>query len=175
MESVLRRRKAGPRPASRVAFSLAFLWAILMLAASNTIATGSSWAEVFGQIGVLQWVLYAWLVIGFPLLGADVMSADLIPRERDIRARGRWDRVRCFVLLLGASVLALFVLGVLLGDRPWDARLAGFTGFLASPVFVTLALLYAAYAFLSPVLWPTGARVVRRLARSERRDRALEP
>lgn len=171
---MLRRRKAGPRPASRVAFSLVFLWVIVMLAASNTISTGSSWAEVVGQIGVLQWVLYAWLVIGFPLLGGEVFP-DLVPRERDIRARGWWDRVRCLALLLGASVLALFVLGVLLGERPWDARLAGFTGFLVSPVFVTLALLYAAYALLSPVLWPTGARVVRRLARSGRRDRASEP
>ncbi|MFI9627056.1 hypothetical protein [Streptomyces sp. NPDC052042] len=166
----MRRRKAGPRPASRAAFGLLVLWVILMLTASSTISTGSSWAEVLGRIEVWQWVLYAWLVIGAPWLGADAMPVDLVARDRDIRARGWWDRVRCFALLLGTSVLSQFVLGVLPSDRPWGDRTADFTGFLMSPICVTLTLLFAAYAFLSPVIWPTGARVMRKLGRSGRRE-----
>lgn len=117
-----------------------------------------------------QYALFAGLVVVRPV-AARSLTPVLVGPGRDLRPTGAAARLGALLAVLAATVVAVDLLTLAIGtlvegDRP--SRLLAAGGHLTGAPFLVLAGAMAAFAFLSPAVWPVvplgrlGGRGVRR-------------
>ncbi|MFD7384136.1 MULTISPECIES: hypothetical protein [Streptomyces] len=148
----------GARLANRVAHAAVTAWIVWVVNTSAAAVRGVGLAEQFTEyVAWWQFALYAGLVVIRPV-AARSLTPVLVGPDRDLRPTGPAARLGALLAVVAATAVAVGVLtlavGVLVeGDRP--ARLLSAVGdHLTGAPALVLAGATAAFAFLSPAVWP---------------------
>ncbi|MDX3504892.1 hypothetical protein PV689_23485 [Streptomyces sp. ATCC51928] len=148
----------GARLADRVAHAAVTAWIVWVVNTSAAAVRGIGIAEQFTEhVAWWQYALFAGLVVIRPV-AARSLTPVLVGPDRDLRPAGPAARLGSLLAVLAATVVAVGLLtlavGVLTeGDRP--ARLLSAVGdHLTGVPSLVLAGATAAFAFLSPAVWP---------------------
>ncbi|MFJ5046774.1 hypothetical protein [Streptomyces sp. NPDC088719] len=148
----------GARLADRVAHAAFAAWLVWVVNASAAAVRGIGFAEQLTEhVAWWQYALFAWLVVVRPV-AARSLTPVLVGPDLDLRPTGAAARLGALLALLAATVVAVGLLTLAVGtlfegDRP--SRLLSAVGdHLTGVPFLVLAGAMAAFAFLSPAVWP---------------------
>ncbi|MEV5850853.1 hypothetical protein [Streptomyces anulatus] len=162
----------GTRLAERVAHAAVAAWIVWVVNASAAAVRGIGFTEQFTEhVAWWQYALFAGLVVVRPV-AARSLTPVLVGPGRDLRPTGAAARLGALLAVLAATVVAVGLLTLAIGtlvegDRP-SRLLSAAGGHLTGAPFLVLAGAMAAFAFLSPAVWPVvplgrlGGRGVRR-------------
>ncbi|MGW6284178.1 hypothetical protein [Streptomyces sp. NPDC055107] len=148
----------GARIADRVAHAAVAAWIVWVVNASAAAVRGIGFAEQFTEhVAWWQYALFAGLVVVRPV-AARSLTPVLVGPDLDLRPTGAAARLGALLAVLTATVVAVGLLtlaaGTLVeGDRP--SRLLSAAGdHLTGAPSLVLAGAMAAFALLSPAVWP---------------------
>ncbi|MFC8621161.1 hypothetical protein [Streptomyces anulatus] len=148
----------GARLANRVAHAAVTAWIVWVVNTSAAAVRGVGLAEQFTEhVAWWQYALFAGLVVIRPV-AARSLTPVLVGPDRDLRPAGPAARLGALLAVLAATVVAVGLLTLAVGilnegDRPARLLSAVGDGLTGAPSLV-LAGATAAFAFLSPAVWP---------------------
>ncbi|MGQ4714949.1 hypothetical protein ACUN22_14810 [Streptomyces anulatus] len=148
----------GARLADRVAHAAVTAWIVWVVNASAAAFRGIGLAEQFTEhVAWWQYALFAGLVVIRPV-AARSLTPVLVGPDRDLRPAGPVARLGTLLAVLAATVVAVGLLTVAVGTLVEGDRLSRLLsavgGHLTGVPFLVLAGAVAAFAFLSPAVWP---------------------